>query len=234
LLESNLDDLVACYHEKHYKISFNNTDADILFGGQNNVEVWLNINKMIERKGTAEWVGPHEGRSIVNTFIEDQAGDGLTSGERWCVGFSLQNLPGGKAIFLADVEPSDADEVVEDFIPTQPVESMVESKDFEISNQDNNWNKLIKRWYWKIKTNNDAPGLDFTDSTYMDGILADTQVITAVAPIVAGWKAQPYRLINIFPLTRIRGRTIKKTLSTLERISISGLQINYEVERRRI
>jgi hypothetical protein len=218
----------ACYHDKHYKLSFYHSD----FPGDadyNNVEVWLNISKMIAKK-SEDWVGPMIGRSVNYMFVEDRAGDGLSynsARDRMCV--DRENL----RVFKADVEPTETETQVLDF--ATPVTQIFETKDLPISQQDNNWNKLLMRSYWKVRTNKaSATPLSFTEVTFIDGISADSKAVTAYRKSTTMFHEEPLQLVRVFPTGRLRGRTIRKRLTTTDRVAIAGFQINYAVEKRRI
>ena len=239
LKASNLTNASACYHDRHYKLSFRNEDLDGDVENCNNVEVWLNIHKMIENKGGSDWVGPMVGRRILSSFVEDLEGDGdtyATGRDRICVD-NDPTLDTGVAthlrIYKADVTPAQSDTQILDFATA--VESEIVTKDFDITPQDNNWNKLIKRWYWKLRINKvSATPLTYTDSTYIDGVFAEDQPVTAYGVTSVDFDEQPLKLSRVFPESRIRGRTVRKVLTTTDRIGIGGFQLNYSVERRRI
>lgn len=229
LRDADFSKASACYHDKHYKLSFYHPDYSGT-AGYNNVEVWLNINKMIELKGKEDWVGPMIGRAIFSSFVEDRAGDGLTyssARDRLCV--DQENL----RVFKADVEPDEGDTEVLDFATAVTAEFA--TKDFTVAEQDNNWNKLLKRTYWKLKTNmtSGAP-LSYTEKTYVDGALVETKSAQAYGTSSVDFSDQPLKLNGVFPASRQRGRTLRKVFTTAKRIGIAGFQINYTVERRRI
>lgn len=218
----------AVYHDQHYKLSFYHSDYAGT-AGYNNVEVWLNTKKMMAKK-SEDWVGPMVGRSVNFSFVEDRAGDGLTyntARDRLCV--DRQN----KRVFKADVEPLETESAVLDFAAA--VTSIIETKDMPISQQDNNWNKLLLRTYWKIRTNklSTAP-LSITELTYLDGVLTETKTLTASKTSSLNFHSEPLQLVRAFPLGRQRGRTVRKKISTTGRIAVAGFQINYAVEKRRI
>lgn len=219
----------ACYHDRHLKISFYDPD-EAGTPGYNNVEWWLNLNKAIEKKGGADWVGPMVGSNIAYSFVEDLELDGPSyddARDRFCI--DQKNI----VIFKADVEPAGSDTQCFDF--ANPIETSIVTKDFDISPQDNNWNKLLKRTYWKIRTNKvSGSPMQCTQQTYIDGALAESQTVNFFANASADFDQQPLKTNRVFPTQRLRGRTIKKVLTTTDRIAISGFQINYEVERRRM
>lgn len=227
LRRSTLSKAVACYHDQHYKVSFYDPDYPGTVG-YNNVEYWLNINKMIEKKGQEDWVGPMIGRAVDYCFVEDRSLDGLTynlARDRFAI--DREHL----RVFKADVQPAETDTVCSDF--GIPVTGLIESKNLEITQQDNNWNKIFKRNYWKLRLM--VSPASFTELTYVDGALVDNKTGLMFASTVSGgFSDQPLNLIRLFPTSRIRGRTIRKVLSSAYRFALAGLQINYEVERRRI
>lgn len=233
---ADLSNGFACYHDRHLKLSFYHEDYDCNDVGPtvNNVEFWLNINKMIEKKGQSDWVGPMTGYSNQYCFVEDADGDGLqynTARDRFCV-------DGGEVrTYLADVEPDEYADEVFDFV-SYPVESEFITKDYDISPQDNNWNKLLKRGYWKIRSNSQSVDpLEAEEKTWVDGALYETKSRIewyGNDDDEVGFDDQPLKLNRLFPTGRPRGRTVRKSLKTSQRIGIAGFQLNYEVERRRI
>lgn len=219
----------ACYHDRHVKFSFYDP-SEAGTAGYNNVEWWLNISKVIEKKGGADWAGPMIGAPISYSFVEDYDLDGnkyYNARDRYCT--DRENV----RIFKADVEPAESDTQNDDF--GTAITSEIESKEYDITQQDNNWNKLLKRIYWKIRTNKTSgTPLTGTQTTYINGASAETQAISFFADNAGDFNDQPLKLNRVFPASRLRGRTVRVKLSTTDRIAISGFQINYEVERRRI
>lgn len=243
LREAKLDLASACFHDNHYKLSFYHRDYDTSGGPipvppPNNCEFWLNINKMMETKGKEDWVGPMIGPGIQYSFVEDRDKDGLTysvARNRYCTGGYAPNGPIYSVdfgVFKADIEPALTDTVVNDF--GVPVVSIMETSEL-VTPQDQNWNKLIKRWYWKVRTNLKAAApLSFIDKTYVEAVLQETQTITTSTPITDSFKNIPFTAVRVFPLSRLRGRTFRKVFQTSSRVALNGFQFNYEVERRRI
>lgn len=218
----------AVYHDEQYKISFHHPDYD---GNSeyNNIEFWLDIKKMRAMKGIPSWKGPMIGRQIDYSEVEDLSGDGSTYNvARDRYGVDRQNL----RVIKCDVTPHEEDTVVYDF--NLEVESVLEMKDYEITKQDNNWNKLVKRTYWKVKTNRDSTNkLKALEYTYLDGDLAETQALEFYKTR-GDFSTQSLKTFPFFPLSRIRGRTLRKKLSTKGRIGIGGFSLFYQIERRRI
>lgn len=226
LERSNLQNAVAGYHDQHYKLSFYDPDL----GGDsqfNNVEWWLDIRKMKAQRGQSSWKGPMVGRSIDYAFVEDFAPDGISyESARDRLAIDKENLN----LYKADVLPGANDTQINDF--TTAVTWLLETKDFDITRQDNNWNKLVKRQYWKLKTNNTS--FSATEQTFMDGVLQSTQNLGGQALASTDFDDQPLRVIPVFVAGRARGRTVRKTLTGTGRVGIGGFSILYQIERRRI
>lgn len=233
LRAADLSKAFACYHDRHYKLSFRHpdySDGDYANENYNNAELWLNIDKVIAAKGQPDWVGPMFGTSIQSCFVEDHSQDGLTYNEARdrivCSGKELM-------IFKADVDPGNCDDAIYDL--GQPIYSYIETKDFEVGPEDNNWNKLLKRLYLKIKTNrkrNDP--LRTTISLYVDGALHEETVVNLFTLSENYFDETPLCLEPFFVKGRPRGRTVRIGVKFEGRVGIGGLQINYEQERRRI
>jgi len=226
LERSDLTNAAASYHDQHYKLSFHDptVGGDILF---NNVEWWLDIRKMKAQRGLSSWKGPMTGRVIDYVFVEDFAPDGISyESARDRLAVDLANNDIYKADVLTD---KDADQVFDRGVP---ITILLETKDFEISPKDNNFNKLITRQYWKAKTNH--PDLIADEQTFIDGILIEEKKIKILKGSTTDFEEQPLRVTPIFPDGRPRGRTIRKILTTDKRIGIGGFSLLYKVERRRI
>jgi hypothetical protein len=218
----------ATYHDEHYKLSFYHPDFEGT-SGFNNIELWLDIEKMKAMKGQPSWKGPMTGRQIDYHFVEDLQGDGdsyLTGRNRIAVDSK------GLRVFKADVYPEAEDDIVYDF--SDPVVSIMETKDYEVTQQDSFWNKLVKRHYWKVRTNR-TKGLPLkaSEETWIDGELADQQTLY-MSQSAGAFDSKPLKIFPFFPTARIRGRTIRKKLTTKYRIGIGGFVLFYQVERRRI
>lgn len=226
---ADLSRAIAVYHDSQYKLSFYHPDYPGT-AGYNNVEFWLDVNKVKLMQGTPDWKGPMVGRQIDAQIVEDLEGDGLSyddSRDRFCI--DKENL----VVFKADVFPGANDTQVLDF--AIPVTSILESKDFEIGPEDNNWNKVLKRTYWKARVANTIGSpLSANESTYADGVIVDTKTIEFIGQFLVPFDSQPLLLNRVFPKGRPRGRTFRKVLSTDQRIGIGGFAINFQIERRRI
>lgn len=246
LVDANMQLAVGCYHDKHYKLAFSTSaytlaDPD---SPNNNVEMWLNINKMIEKRGGEDWVGPMTGRGVDDCFVEDRDGDGdtyNTARNRFCV----DKTGGVGRIFRADVAPSSTAETVYDAHPDDfageeatPVTGVIETKDFDITQQDNNWMKLLKRFYCKVRSNwvtpvaSSARYILYVDGTAEASVDFGTSMPDAGAP--AAFYGKPLTLVRLFPSSRLRARTFRLKFTFAKRIAIGGVQLNYQIERRRI
>lgn len=219
---------VACFHDEQYKLSFYHPSHPGTVG-YNNVEYWLDIKKMKQLQGKPDWKGPMIGRPVDYNLIEDLYGDGTSYDEsRDRVVVDREN----KRLYKADVTPGTSDLIVYDF--STPVTSLLETKDYQIGEQDKNWNKLITRQYWKLKTCATSPAQSLTETTYVDGVQVESKTISANGLAATAFDEQPQTVFAILPGGRYRGRTLRKLLQTTGRIGIGGLSLFYKVERRRI
>ena len=240
---ANMTKAVAVYHDKHYKLSFSHADYSGYVSGHNNVEMWLNINKIIETKGGEDWVGPMIGRGVDSCFVEDHSGDGSTyntASTRWCVD-TYGGTAGTGRIFKADVAPAESDATVYDYgsflgETYTPVTCILSSKDLDISKGDNNWNKILKRFYVKVRSNwTSAAANSATHTIYANGVSNSAVDFTSSIGNNAGnFSEKVLDLVGLFSATRLRGRTFRLVFTFTKRIAIGGFQINYQVERRRI
>lgn len=219
---------VATYHDEHYKLSFYHPDFDGT-DGYNNVEIWLDIEKMKALRGQPSWKGPMIGRSIDHVFVEDLVGE---TDERFPLGGRISIDGKELRIYQADIYPEAEDDKVYDF--NTEVVALLETKDHEITQKDSMWNKLIKRHYWKLKTNRGKTyPLKFTEKTYIDGELVEDKTVE-VYDQTGEFDPRALKVYPVFPVGRIRGRTIRKVFETKYRVGIGGYSLFYQVERRRI
>ncbi len=242
LIDADMSNAVACYHDRHYKLSFSHPNYNGYEGGaHNNIELWLNINKMIEMKGGEDWVGPMVGRGVDWVFVEDKDGDGdayRLSRDRYAV----DNFEGIGRIYRADVLPLINEDsiydvkVTEGDLETRAITAAIETKDMDITTQDNNWSKLLKRFYIKCRTNWVATTNASANVTiFTDGILSgDKDFGLDVGNSAGNFFDRSLRLIRIFPVGRLNGRTFRFRFTFTKRVAIGGLQINYQVVRRRL
>jgi hypothetical protein len=219
----------AVYHDEQYKLSLYHSDhtGD---SDYNNVEWWLDIKKMKQLKGQPNWSGPMIGRAVDYSFVEDLSGDGAsynTGSTRYAV--DVENI----RLYKVDVAPAAADTQILDFATA--VTSLLETKDYQIAEEDKNWNKLLTRFYWKIRTNKlvGSP-LSATEVTWVEGIQQESKTVSFYAEASAGFDSQPQKVTASFPQGRYRGRTVRKRLSTTDRVGIGGFAVFYKIERRRI
>lgn len=241
LKAANMSRAVACYHDKHYKLAFSHPDySGYNSGNSNNVEMWLNINKMIEKKGSEDWVGPMVGRAVDFVFVEDKDVDGSIyndARDRYVIDKVLHR------IYLADYSGASSSNDVEYDTQTSrgdaadtTVTSILTTKDFDITQQDNNWVKLLKRFYLKCRTNfATSLAAHCSYQFHVDGT-AQTAVNfgTSISASAGAFDGKPLNLIRLFPVGRLRGRTFRLTFTFTKKVAIGGLQINYQVERRRV
>lgn len=231
----------ACYHDKHYKLAFSHPDYSGYNGGlSNNVEMWLNINKLIEKKGGEDWVGPMIGRAVDFCFVEDKDGDG-DSYDTARTRYAVDNYMGTGRIYKADVIPlTTADTVYDQELVADgadvAVTSIITTKDMDISQQDNNWIKLLKRFYIKMRTNWTTPlAANATHTIHADGTAqATTSFGDDITASTGNFSDKALSLVRLFPDGRVRGRTFRMSFTFTKRVAIGGLQINYQVERRRV
>ncbi len=232
---------VACYHDKHYKLAFSHSSyAGYNSGNSNNVELWLNINKMIEKKGSEDWVGPMIGRAVDGVFVEDRDVDGDTADvarDR----YAIDNYLG--RIYIADYTSVSATEddvydlqIADGDASDTVVTSILTTKDFDITTQDNNWVKLLKRFYVKCRTNfATSVAANCSYQLHIDGVAQSAVNFgTSIAANSTSFTSVPLSLVRIFPSGRLRGRTFRLTFTFVKRVAIGGLQVNYKVERRRL
>lgn len=229
LMQSDLSQASAVYHDQQYKLSFYNSNWPGT-SGYNNVEFWLDVRKMNETQGKPDWKGPMIGRQIDYDEVENLTGDGTVynlTRDRVCV--DRENM----RVYKTDIIPAETDTTVYDF--TTAVESLIETKYYRVTPKDDNWNKLFTRTYWKVRTNCvSASPLSATEQTYVDGTLVDTQTLSFSGQASVNFDDQPQSVSVNFPTTRYRGRVIKKIFSTNQRIGIGGFELFYIVERRRL
>ena len=229
LKKGDLTRAVCSYHDEQLKLAFYHPDY---FGlaGYNNVELWLDMKKTKQLQGKPVWHGPMVGRSVDYVVVEDMEGDGTSyNSARDRVVVDRKNV----RVYLADVEPQTSDTQILDF--AQPVESILETKDYPITDEDQNWNKLLTRTYWKAKLNTviNSPTLA-VEETWVDGEKVEQRQIILYGRSIQIFDQQPMYLHPTFPQGRYVGRTVRKVLSTTDRIGIGGFSICYKVERRRI
>ena len=229
LKEAQMETAVATFHDDQYKLSFYHPGFSGT-PGFHNVELWLDINKMKAVKGVPSWKGPMVGRSINYTYVEDLEGYGPSyNTARTRIAVDRENI----RVFKADVDSNPTDTQVLDFL--NPVETILETKDMPISDADKNWNKLIKRQYWKVRTNKiEGDPLLATEETWIDGVQVESKEVLFFGLPTTDFKDQPLKITNVFPSGRLRGRTLRKILKTSDRIAIGGFTTFYQIERRRI
>lgn len=224
----------SSYHDEQYKLSLYNPNYSGT-AGFNNVEYWLDIKKMKQSQGRPDWKGPMVGRQIDFQEIENLTGDGTIynqTRDRVCV--DAENL----RVFKADVIPAETDTQILDF--ATPVTVILESKDYKVQEQDNNWNKIFTRTYVKTRSNHtQGSPTSLQEKTYVDGVLIDTQNVAIYGTAgVVNFDDEPQTVFPIFPSIAATGaytgRTLRKVYTCIDRIGFGGLELFYRVIRRRI
>lgn len=211
----------AVYHDNHYKLSYS-------VGGSAtpSQEVWLDVRKMKQLKGQPCWQGPHAGREITYQMVEDRLNSNLIP-KRICVDAT------NKRWYQADKE-----DVTTDFGTN--ITCVFESKDFMMG--EPNTNKKYTRTYWRVKADTDVTATELTTILNESGESSESQSVTfaKTADHTGGtyntFLAARAKIYNVFPLSRLRGETVRKKLTYAGTafFSISGFTGFYEVERRRI
>jgi hypothetical protein len=230
---ADLSKATAAYHDEQYKLSFYHSDWSGTTG-YNNVEFWLDIKKMKQSQGKPDWKGPMVGRQIDYDEVENLTGDGTVynlTRDRICV--DRQNV----RVFKTDIIPAPTDTQVLDF--ATPVTTILETKDYRVQEQDNNWNKIFTRTYYKTRCNaSSGSPLSVTENTYVGGQLVDTQSVSMSGLAATNFDDQPQIVYPVFPSSAPTlpyvGRTIRKVLTTNSRIAYGGIELFYRVIKRRI
>jgi hypothetical protein len=220
LRAADLDRAKLVYHDRQVKLAFRDPSVSGP-AGRNNVEWWLDVNKMIELKGSPTWYGPMVGRSVDFSIVEDRQGDGLTfnvARDRIAISFT------GKQIYKADVFNLETD-------LGAAIQAILETKDFNITSQDNNWMKHLKRYYWKIRC---VGPISASSMVWVDGVLKENKTISFEGDGVSSFDNQPLKLFRYFPDGRQFGRTMRLRLTTTGRLGIGGFQLNYQIVNRRL
>jgi hypothetical protein len=239
LKNADLSNSVADFHDYHYKLSLYSPDFSTYYGAdyagtqfekvRNNIELWLDIRKIRQLDGRTCWYGPMVNDNYAPRHM---LVDGVVN-ERYSI-----CGPNNQSVCLMDTNYSDTS-VEDDYGSTQAtVRSILESKDYVVSKEDIDWNKLYTRQYWRINVGNteSSPAV-ITDETICqidNRTDTDSQQINVYNGLASESFDGPLFVKPIFPSIRLRGRTIRKRLTTDNRISIGGLAIHYRKERRRI
>jgi hypothetical protein len=211
----------AVYHHGHVKLSYSTGSSSVP-----NQELWLNIPKVKQLKGQPAWYGPHVGREIRHSVVEEQFSDTILE-KRICVDST------NKRYYTAD-DPS----VTTDF--GTDLSFILETRDNPCG--DPNTNKLFTRYYWKLKVDQ---SLTFTHTTTVlnqDGEVAEA--VSRVAAPITGYVGGTYaaflncraKVYQFFPTSRLRGETVRNKFAYTGPIhhSITAFTQFFKVEGRRV
>ena len=203
----------AVYHDGHYKLAYSIPGASAP-----TLELWLNIKKTKANKGKPSWYGPHTGRTIQYSIVDEPLAQGETS-KRIIINTTTDtNNYADDPAYLTDIGAT---------IPT------VLEKEF-VGDGGEFANKKVVRHQVRGRA---TARINMLSKWYADGELKETSV-TAMIPLVNRTEilSQPTQVFPFFPAGRVRGRTLKLRLETetQERFGISGLLIGVRAERRRI
>lgn len=203
----------AVYHDGHYKLAYSVPGATAP-----TFELWLNIKKTKANKGKPSWYGPHTGRTIHYSIVDEPLAQSEES-KRIIVNVSNDtNNYADNPAYLQDIGSN---------IPTVLEKEFV-GEGGEFANK-----KLIRH---QIRGRATAR-INMLSKWYADGTLVDVTV-TPLIPKQNGTEilSQATQVFPFFPTNRVRGRTLKLRLETetQERFGISGLYIGVRAEKRRI
>jgi hypothetical protein len=212
----------AVFHDGCYKLAYS-----VNAGTHPTQELWLNISKMKSNKNMPSWYGPHTGRTIDFSLVDQYyvAGD---RARRLCVDKAAMR------IYLADRDDYTTE------LGT-PITTVLETKSHggpkQLAEMALYMNKLFTRYYLKARVNGTITA---SHQVYVDEVLSETDTVT-LAPNTAGttyndFVIQPVKVFNIFPTNRLRGRTVKTklTITGTTFFSIAGIVFFFKPERRRI
>ncbi len=203
----------AVYHDGHYKLAYSIPGASAP-----TLELWLNIKKTKANKGKPSWYGPHTGRTIHYSIVDEPLAQSETSRRIIINTTTDTNNYADDPAYLTDIGAN---------IPT------VFEKEF-VGDGGEFANKKVVRHQVRGRA---TARINMLSKWYADGELKETSV-TAMIPLVNRTEilSQPTQVFPFFPAGRVRGRTLKLRLETetQERFGISGLLIGVRAERRRI
>lgn len=203
----------AVYHDGHYKLAYSVPGASAP-----TLELWLNIKKTKANKGKPSWYGPHTGRTIHYSIVDEPLAQSETS-KRIIVNVTADtNNYADDPAYLTDLGSN---------IPT------VLEKEF-VGDGGEFANKKLVRHQVRGRA---TARINMISSWYVDGVLKDIKVTPMIpSSNSSDILAQPTQVFPFFPADRVRGRVLKLKLetNTQERFGISGLLIGVRAERRRI
>lgn len=203
----------AVFHDNHYKLAYSEPGESAP-----TKELWLNLRKMKANKGKPSWYGPHTGRTVSYSIIDDPLAQSELS-KRIIVNVDADsNNYADDPAYFTDFGAN---------IPT------VFEKEF-VGNGGEFANKKLVRFQIRGRVSSQINAIA---KWYADGPLVETQVVQMIPKVnMTDILAQYTQVFPFFPSGRVRGRTLKLRLETetQERFGISGLLIGARAERRRI
>lgn len=211
----------ASYHDGHYKLAYSAPNSSIA-----DHELWLDIRKMKAMKGQPCWMGPHVGREIAYSMVEEQFLDTIMP-KRICVDRT------NKRWYQADKE-----DVVQDF--STDITTVLELRDYPLG--EPNSNKIFTRTYWKMKVDQDFTVSELTTTLNEAGETTETKNLSFTkipgysGGTYAGFLSSRAKIYQFFPTLRLRGETIRKKLTYTGQVffAISGFTLFYRTEGRRV
>ena len=176
------------------------------------------MRKIKANKGKPSWYGPHTGRTVSYSIIDDPLAQSELS-KRIIVNVDADsNNYADDPAYFTDFGAN---------IPT------VFEKEF-VGNGGEFANKKLVRFQIRGRVSSQINAIA---KWYADGPLVETQVVQMIPKVnMTDILAQYTQVFPFFPSGRVRGRTLKLRLETetQERFGISGLLIGARAEPRRI
>lgn len=208
----------AVYHDSHYKLAYSVNGA-----AAPTKELWLDIRKMKLMKGQPCWQGPHTGRTIYGSCVEERLND-TEPAKRYCAGTTLYQ--------------ADKEDVTDDLGTAITCE--FETRNFPLG--EPNANKLLTQTTWKVKADETFSATEVTTVLNDNGEESETQTLTfdKITSHTGGsystFLAARVKKYDFFSTGRLRGETIRKklTYSGDKRFALSGFTIFFKEERRRV
>lgn len=203
----------AVFHDNHYKLAYSEPGESAP-----TKELWLNLRKMKANKGKPSWYGPHTGRTVSYSIIDDPLAQSELSKRIIVNSDADSNNYADDPAYFTDFGAN---------IPT------VFEKEF-VGNGGEFANKKLVRFQIRGRVSSQINAIA---KWYADGPLVETQVVQMIPKVnMTDILAQYTQVFPFFPSGRVRGRTLKLRLETetQERFGISGLLIGARAERRRI
>lgn len=203
----------AVYHDGHYKLAYSVPGATAPTR-----EVWLNIKKMKANKGKPSWYGPHTGRTVSYSIVDEVL---------------AQSDIEKRIIINVDADRNDYADSPAYYTDLGVNIPTVFEKEI-VGDGGQFANKKLIRFQVRGRVTSQINAIA---KIYADGTLISTQVERWVPKMnVTDIIGQATQVFPAFPVQRSRGRIIKLRLETdtQERFGISGLLLGVKAERRRI